>query len=225
MEKELNSLRSEKKEGEEEVSVSDNYEKIVRENLEKLYADPPAHLAEALSAEREGSAFLFDAFGEACRIAPEGITLGGSPQTGVPGILISLYALHAKPLPPVLEPLKAYKEFPDTMPYAGAFATHTEGILVPHVERIREASGRITGALDGGPAPEGASGDFAFLVRPLPKIALCYIFYLADDDFPASVTCLFSNNADAFAPKDALADVGEYTSRKIIRILDEGPKA
>ena len=62
-------------------------------------------------------------------------------------------------------------------------------------------------------------GDFSFVVYPLPKIALCYIFYDPDEDFPASVTCLFSNNARRFLPLDGLADVGEYTSRKILEIV------
>jgi len=53
----------------------------------------------------------------------------------------------------------------------------------------------------------------------LPKIALCYIFYLPDEEFPASVTCLFSNNARLFMPLDGLADVAEYTSRRIIEII------
>jgi len=57
------------------------------------------------------------------------------------------------------------------------------------------------------------------MVYPLPKIALCYIFYEADEDFPASVTCLYSNNASSFLPIDALADVGEYTSKKILTVI------
>ena len=67
------------------------------------------------------------------------------------------------------------------------------------------------------PVQEG--GDFAFTLFPLPKIALCYIFYEADEDFPASVKCLFSNNANQFLPVDGLADVGEYTSKKIMDLI------
>ena len=63
------------------------------------------------------------------------------------------------------------------------------------------------------------AGDFSLIVYPLPKIALNYIFYRADDDFPATVTCLFSHNAAAFLPTDALADTGEYTSKKILEII------
>ena len=63
------------------------------------------------------------------------------------------------------------------------------------------------------------SGDFSFVLLPLPKISLCYSFYLPDDEFPASATCLFSANALSFMPLDGLADVAEYTSRKIIEYL------
>ncbi|MBC2717373.1 MAG: DUF3786 domain-containing protein [Desulfobacteraceae bacterium] len=62
--------------------------------------------------------------------------------------------------------------------------------------------------------------NFSFTVYPLPKIALCYIFYEADHEFPASVTCLYSNNARFFLPVDGLADGGEYTSKKILRVIE-----
>ena len=105
------------------------------------------------------------------------------------------------------------------MPYVGAFTTHTEQVLVPYVARIKESVLRITEALNGEIAPSGTGGDFSFIVHPLPKIALCYICYEADDEFPASVTCLYSNNANTFMPMDGLADVGEYTSKKIIELI------
>jgi hypothetical protein len=65
----------------------------------------------------------------------------------------------------------------------------------------------------------GTAGDFSFLLFPFPKIALGYIFYLPDEDFPPSVTCLYSANAQRFMPLDGLADVAEYTSRKIIELI------
>lgn len=45
------------------------------------------------------------------------------------------------------------------------------------------------------------------------------IFCEADEDFPASATCLFSSNADEFLPIDGLADLGEYTSRAILGVV------
>jgi hypothetical protein len=200
--------------------MTDNYAKIVQDNLSRLYSNPPKDLAKNLPGEQDGERFVFDAFGEKCVIEPNRITLGEEEHSSVFGILISLYALNARSDICVPLPLKSFKEFPDSMPYVGAFATHTEKLLVPYVEKIKESAQRITKILKGEKAPSEAGGDFSLFVYPLPKIALCYIFYEADDDFPASVTCLYSNNANQFMSVDGLADVGEYTSRKIINLIE-----
>lgn len=199
--------------------MTDNYARIVRDNLDRLYADLPKDLADNLPGEKSGDRFTFEAFGDMCEIAPYGITLGGEAPLSVLGILISLYVLHACSESCILRPYKAFKEFPDATPYVGAFATHTEQLLVPQVEKIQTGIPMITGKLRGEEDSESGGGDFSFIVYPFPKIALRYIFYEADEDFPASVTCLFSNNANRFLPMDGLADVGEYTSRKILTLL------
>jgi len=199
--------------------MSNNYAKIVQVNLKKLYGNLPADLADTLPARQNGDSFLFEAFGENCEIRSDGIFLGDVRQTGVIGILISLYALNAGLETCLVEPLKAFKDLPNSMPYAGAFVTHTQQILVPHVEKIQISAERIIETMKGCKTPSNVGGDFSFMVYPLPKIALCYIFYEADEDFPASVTCLYSNNAISFLPIDGLADVGEYTSKKILTVI------
>lgn len=199
--------------------MADNYTKIAQDNLKRLYDNLPEDLAKNLPGDQEGEQFVFNAFGDRCIIEPGGIRIGDGEESSVFGILISLYALNARPDICVTTPLKAFKEFPDSMPYAGAFMTHTEKVLVPHVNRIKQSVPSIRGAFNGKETPEGTGGDFSFMVYPLPKIALCYIFYEADADFPASVTCLYSNNARLFLPIDGLADVGEYCSKKIIQLI------
>ena len=199
--------------------MTSNYAKLISDNLNRLYKNLPEDLSLALNADRKEDSFIFKAFGKVCRISPDGVTMGNDKENGVLGVLISLYALHASPEPCVLQPLKAFKDFSGSMPYVGAFASHAENILVPHVERIEKTKNRIMEHLQGNDAYEIAGGDFSFFARPLPKITLCYIFYRADEEFLPSATCLFSNNASSFLPLDALADVGEYTSRKIIQIL------
>ncbi len=199
--------------------MSNNYAKIVQDNLKRLYENLPSDLADALPAQENDDAFLFEAFGETCKIRSDGIFLGGVQQTGVIGILISLYALNAGLETCLVEPLKAFKDLPNSMPYAGAFVTHTQQILVPYVEKIQVSIHPIIETLNGCESPSNVGGDFSFMVYPLPKIALSYIFYEADEDFPASVTCLYSNNALSFLPIDGLADVGEYTSKKILDLI------
>lgn len=199
--------------------MSDNYAKIAQNNLDQLYRQLPADLARNLPAAQDGEQFTFNAFGETCVITPDGISLGGENPSSVFNILISLYALNARPDDCEPLPFKSFKEFPDSMPYVGAFTTHTEQLLVPHVEKIKGGLDKIKEKLNGDAPPAGIGGDFSMVVYPLPKIALCYIFYEPDEDFPASVTCLYSNNARLFLPVDGLADVGEYTSRKILEIV------
>ncbi len=197
-----------------------NYEKIVRDNLDKLYQNIPKNLEKWLPAERSDQIFTFRAFGKNCRINPDGIFLDDEKQTGALAIIISLYVLNAAPDDCRVEPLKAFKEFPDSMPYVGAFTNYTENVLAPRVSEIKRDRQKIMESIDGRNSPPKLPGDFSFLVFPLPKIALCYIFHEADEDFPAGVTCLYANNASSFIPVDGLADVGEYTSKAIMNLLD-----
>ncbi len=199
--------------------MTDNYAKLVQDNLNLLYSNLPTNLKIDLPANQEDQTFTFTAFGEKCRITQQGITLGDQEHSSIFGILISLYALNARPDMCITTPFKSFKELPDSMPYVGAFTTHTELGLIPHVEKIKSSIEIIKETLNGDDSPAGTAGDFSFVVYPLPKIALCYVFYEADEDFPASATCLYSNNAHQFLPVDGLADVGEYCSKKIMDII------
>ncbi len=200
--------------------MSDNYGKIIQDNLSQLYGNLPIDLSENLPGEQVGEQFHFDAFGEKCVIDPKRIILGEGEHSSVIGLIISVYALNANSEHCVLSPLKSLKEFPDSISHVAASAMPTSKLLGGHVGKIKKAKESIVRTFNGKKGPSEAGGDFSFILYPLPKIALCYIFYEADEDFPASVRCLYSNNANQFMPVDGLADVGEYTSRKILNLID-----
>jgi len=195
------------------------YEKIIHDNLQIIFQQPSQTMVSHIKASKSNGKYEFKTFGQTCCLSPDAIFLENEKQTGPLGIILSLYAKHAVPDECIIEPLNAYKSFPDTAPYVGAFASHTEQVLIPYVEKIESNRQVIYDTFDGQDAPQSLGGDFSFYVWPLPKIMLCYIFYRADDDFPASATCLFSNNAYRFMPNDALADTGEYMSKSIISLL------
>ena len=197
-----------------------NYEEIILENLKKAFNQPVEYLLRALPARGNEQALQFRAFGHDCSLEPERITLSGESDLGPMGLLVSLYAANAVPEQTELEPFKSFKDLPNSMPYHAAFAANSEQVLVPHVSRIEEKTENILSAFQGS-RPDDVSGDLVLLLYPLPKISLLYIFYLADDEFPASATCLFSSNALSFMPLDGLADVAEYTSKEIIRLLNQ----
>jgi len=110
--------------------MATNYETIIRENLTRLFDDPPVDLAERMGAQRAGNSYRLRAFGEDCSLSPEGIRFSGNPATGPRGLLVSLYALNAGSEPMKTVPFRSFRELPGSMPYQGAFTSHTERVLV-----------------------------------------------------------------------------------------------
>lgn len=199
--------------------MTQSYLNIRNEYLTKAWKRTIDELRSAIPAEVENGALSFPAFGERCVMSPGEITLGGVPSDAVEGLLTAMYASHVSAKPVDLHPLKSFKELPNSMPYQGAFAANSERVLEPHVEAIQRRQGEIIGKFSGMVNTDAISGDFSFTLYPLPRIPLYYIFHLPDDEFPAGVSCLFAANADAFMPLDGLADVAEYTARRIIALL------
>ena len=142
-------------------------------------------------------------------------------MTGPEGILIGLYAFHAQKEVPHLHPLRSFKQFPEGMAYYGAFSPNAEKSLCPHVPILlqyrEEIAVRFSGHINSNPS----KCDFSFTLYPLPKVPLYYLFYLPDEEFPASVSCLFPSNVTDFLPAAGLADTAEYTAKKIIQWVTE----
>ena len=88
--------------------MTDNYTRIVRDNLSRLYADLPGDLALMLPAEQDENEFILDAFCGKCRIRPDGIYWDAQEQTPILSILISLYALHARADICIPEPFRSF---------------------------------------------------------------------------------------------------------------------
>ncbi len=59
----------------------DNYEKIIKDNLARLYKNMPDHLEQLLPGQYQNEQLVFKAFGCSCRIGADGITVGEKPRT------------------------------------------------------------------------------------------------------------------------------------------------
>lgn len=129
--------------------MSDNYQKIVQENLRQLYGNLPIDLSENLPAEQVGEQFHFNAFGEKCVLDPERIILGEEEHSLVLNLIISVYALNANSENCVILPLKSLKEFPDSVSHVAASAMPASKLLVPHVAEITNAKQNIIKHLTG----------------------------------------------------------------------------
>jgi hypothetical protein len=199
--------------------MNEQYLLIQREHLKAAWSRGEEMLEQALPATRKGDCFCFQAFGEDCELCPQEISFGGKLITGAEGILISLYARNVLDEPPKLHPVQSFKELPDSGPYQSAFVARSEQVLVSHVQEIQRQHEVIAQHFSGRINNDAVSGDFSFTLHPLPRIPLYYIFYLPDEEFPAAVTCLFAANATRHLTVDGLADVAEYTAKRIISFV------
>jgi hypothetical protein len=200
--------------------MTSQYEVLIQDNLDHAFDRPLDKLAEALPAKLDSNRLCFRAFGADCALSRRDVELNGQALTDPRGILISLYARHARSASFQGAPYVSFKDLPGSMPYHGAFSANSERVLVPLVPRLWKNMDAVLRAFDGPEDPkEDLAGDFSVILFPLPKIALAYICYLPDDEFPAAVTCLFSRNALTFMPLDGLADVAEYTAKGIAGML------
>ena len=190
----------------------------IEPNIEALFKNLPHNLELLLPGQRDENGFRLKALGEICLIRPEGVEVGTRRETGKKAQLVMMYALNASQEPCHPTSFKAFRELPDSKPHLDHFSVNTEQSLIPFITRIEQFLEPIFRALDGELCSDIESEDLSIIVRPLPKIKLCYKFYLADNELPASATCLFSNNAMSFLPIDALAELGKFTSNKIIAL-------
>ena len=199
--------------------MSQNILQIQKEYLQKAYTRPIQELEEAIPARYEGSALHFQAFGEPCEVSREEIILNGEPLRGGEGILIAIYISLVTTESVQLQPLKAFRQFSGGMGYQPAFAMNAEKVLIPYVESIQGKEEELIARFSGSPNSDVKRYDFSFTLYPLPKIPLYYLFNLPDDEFPATVTCLFSSNADRFLPIEGIADTAEYAAKRIILLI------
>ncbi len=199
--------------------MAETFIHIQQEYLKKVWSRPIPEIEEALPARYQDNLFHLQAFGESCELHPQKILLAGEPVDHAVGILIAMYASSVTKEAVQLHPLKAFKQFQGAMGYQAAFHTNAERALIPHVEEIQKRQEEIIARFSGFRNEEARRCDFSFTLFPLPKIPLYYIFNLPDEEFPASVTCLFASNADHFMPVAGLADTAEYTAKKILQGL------
>ena len=193
---------------------------IQMNNLEQLYGGDINGLEKRISAQREGDEFLFRAFGQNCRLSRKGVYLDDIFDTEWAGVLVTIYALNAVEEDVQLHPLQSFKEIGGTVAHGDNWVAYAEEKITEHANAIKSRSNEIIATFDGrdNQGEKGARGDFSFTLYPLPKVPQFYNFYLADDEFPASVKCLLAANATSFLPVSTIGDVAYMTAKMMVEI-------
>lgn len=174
-----------------------------------------------------------------CPLTPEGVivTFFGRPHrvphptgdvivqpTGKvahPSITIVLlhYLLTADGTPPAARWLN-FRQLPDGLFYAQAFAGHGEGLLAQRFG-ADVAAFRRAAEMAGGAPPAASPGaglappDAEYEFEALPRLAIIVQLWAGDEEFGGRAQVLFEAQAGHYLPTEDLAGVGDWLAHKL----------
>jgi hypothetical protein len=149
----------------------------------------------------------------------------GKPGAGTPVhvsvvILLLHYLLRADGAP-ADERWLAFRELPEGMFYAQAFAAHAETTLGALVRDENETTTarleglrRLSEELGGRPLE---LGDLSYRFQALPRLAVAVVLWRGDDEEPGEARILFDANAHHSLPTEDLAGMGDWLAHTLTR--------
>jgi len=128
-------------------------------------------------------------------------------------IVLLHYLLMADGSPPADRWL-AFRELPDGLFYAQAFAGHAEGLLAEKLGADLARFKRAAEALGGRPLD---LADAAYRFQAFPRLAVAALLWAGDEDFPPQARILFDANAGYYLPSEDLAGIGDWLAHRLTR--------
>jgi len=131
-------------------------------------------------------------------------------------ILLLHYLIRADGYP-VTGKWVAYKDIPGGLLYAGVFARR---VTEPLQRRFGKSarSFKETGIRSGGEPVE--IGDASFILHAFPRVALQYVLWEGDEEFPPSVQLLFDASVDHYLTLEDMVVLGQVTAGRLINRSD-----
>ncbi len=141
------------------------------------------------------------------------VQVTGKPAHVTIAIVLIHYLLRADGAPPADRWL-AFRELPDGMFYAQAFAGHAEALLAQRFGADLAGFRSAAQALGGAPL---ALADAAYRFAALPRLPLATLLWAGDDEFPGQARVLFDANAGHYLPTEDLSGIGDWLAHKLAR--------
>lgn len=134
-------------------------------------------------------------------------------------IVLWHYLLTADGTPPADRWL-TFRELPNGLFYAQAFAQHAENLLADKFGAAVEGLHRAAVALEGqsltaAPGAGLAPPDAAYRFQAFPRLAIAVQLWEGDDEFPGRVQMLFDAAASHYLPTEDLSGVGDWLAHKL----------
>jgi hypothetical protein len=128
-------------------------------------------------------------------------------------IVLLHYLLTADGAPPADHWL-AFRELPDGLFYAQAFAGHAEGLLAEKLGANLDGFRRAAASLGGSPLD---LANAAYRFQAFPRLAVAALLWEGDEDFPAQARILFDAHAGHYLPTEDLAGIGDWLAHRLAR--------
>jgi hypothetical protein len=128
-------------------------------------------------------------------------------------IVLLHYLLTADGTPPA-DRWVAFRELPDGLFYAQAFAGHAEGLLAQKYGENLGGFRRATGALGGMPLD---LADASYRFQALPRLAVAVLLWSGDEEFPGQARVLFDAAAGHYLPTEDLSGIGDWLAHRLAR--------
>ena len=107
-----------------------------------------------------------------------------------------------------------FRELPDGLFYAQAFAGHEEAVLAQRYGQDLAAFRAAAAALGGQPLD---LADASFRFQALPRLALAVLLWEGDEEFPARARILFDAHAGHYLPTEDLSGLGDWLAHGLTR--------
>ena len=107
-----------------------------------------------------------------------------------------------------------FRELPDGLFYAQAFAGHEEALLAERFGQDLAAFRTAAAALGGQPLD---LADASFRFQALPRLALAVLLWEGDEEFPAQARILFDAHAGHYLPTEDLSGLGDWLAHRLTR--------
>ena len=149
-----------------------------------------------------------------------------SAQTGeelpVMNLALVLYYFNNADGAPVSGEWISFSELPDGRFYNQAFQGYTGDQLGRTFQNDHQSYEHAAQALGGS---RRALGDVAYAFQALPRVPVLVVYWLGDEDFPATSRILFDASASHYLPTDAYAILGSTITRRLIAARNESTHA
>ena len=108
----------------------------------------------------------------------------------------------------------AFRELPDGLFYAQAFAGHAEAVIAQAFGSDLDAFASAARHLAGTPLD---LADASFRFEALPRLPMAVLVWEGDDEFPGRARVLFDANASHCLPTEDLSGLGDWLAHRLVR--------